>query len=190
MSPRRMRRAPPQPPRCPPQRPLPLPAPDLAGRCWLAVNSAGSATIAGSLGFNMMFSHLRTVAQYRSYVAAYREAGGNGRIAANRPVFVGPDDDAAFELAGDALRILWRRFRDEGKIPADTPEPARARDLCGHPINFLVGGPETVARQLRELHEQVPFDVANVEVRWDGLSHELVRDSLTRLMSAFDLEGR
>ena len=168
----------------PAQQPLPVPAPDLAGRCWLAVNSVGSATIAGSLGFNMMFSHFRTVEQYRSYVAAYREAGGSGLIAANRPIFVGPDDDSAFELAGDALRILWRRFRDEGKIPADTPEPAQARDLCGHPINFLVGGPESVARQLLELHEQVPFDVANVEVRWDGLSHELVCDSLTRLMAA------
>ena len=36
--------------------------------------------------------------------------------------------------------------------------------------------------QLRELHEQAPFDVANVEVRWAGLSPELVRDSLRRLM--------
>ena len=51
-----------------------------------------------------------------------------------------------------------------------------------HPINFIVGGPESVARQLQELHEQVPFDVANVEVRWAGLTHDLVRDSLRRLM--------
>jgi hypothetical protein len=29
---------------------------------------------------------------------------------------------------------------------------------------------------------RVPFDVANVELRWDGLWHELVRDSLRRLM--------
>ena len=32
------------------------------------------------------------------------------------------------------------------------------------------------------LHNEVPFDVANVEVRWAGLTHELVRDSLRRLM--------
>jgi alkanesulfonate monooxygenase SsuD/methylene tetrahydromethanopterin reductase-like flavin-dependent oxidoreductase (luciferase family) len=166
----------------PPHRPLPVPAPDLAGRCWVAVNSAGSARIAGSLGFNMLFSHLRTPEQYRQYAAVYREAGGTGLIAANRPVFVGPDDRSAFDLAETALRILWRRFRQEGKIPADTPEPERPQDLCGHPINFIVGGPESVARQLHALHEQVPFDVANVEVRWAGLSHELVCDNLRRLM--------
>ena len=37
-------------------------------------------------------------------------------------------------------------------------------------------------RRLRDLHEQAPFDVAHVEVRWAGLSHELVCDSLRRLM--------
>jgi alkanesulfonate monooxygenase SsuD/methylene tetrahydromethanopterin reductase-like flavin-dependent oxidoreductase (luciferase family) len=166
----------------PPHHPLPVPAPDLARRCWLAANSVGSAQIAGKLGFNMLFSHLRTPQQYRQYASAYRESGGTGLIAANRPVFVGPDDNTAFALAEPALRILWRRFRQEGKIPADTPEPARPEDLCGHPINFLVGGPETVRRQLRALHEEVPFDVANVEVRWAGLSHKLVCDSLRLLV--------
>ena len=169
----------------PAHRPLPVPAPDLAGRCWVAANSVGAARIAGSLGFNMLFSHLRTPEQYRRYAAAYREAGGAGLIAANRPVFVGPDDRAAFDLAEEALRILWRRFRREGKIPTDTPEPERPQDLCGHPINFIVGGPETVARRLHALHDEVPFDVANVEVRWAGLTHERVRDSLERLMSMF-----
>ncbi len=111
----------------PPHRPLPVPAPDLARRCWLAANSVGSARIAGSLDFNMLFSHLRTPEQYRQYAAAYRESGGTGLIAANRPVFVGPDDATAFDLAETALRILWRRFRQEGKIPADTPEPDTTR---------------------------------------------------------------
>jgi alkanesulfonate monooxygenase SsuD/methylene tetrahydromethanopterin reductase-like flavin-dependent oxidoreductase (luciferase family) len=161
---------------------LPVPAVDLAGRCWLAVNSLGSARIAGTFNFNMLFSHLRTPEQYRQYRAVYRAAGGTGLVAANRPVFVGPDDEGAFARIEPALRTLWRRFRAEGKIPAETPEPARPDNLCGHPINFIVGGPESVARQLRELHVEAPFDVANVEVRWAGLPHELVCDSLRRLM--------
>ncbi len=166
----------------PPHRALPVPSADLPDRCWVAVNSVGSARIAGSSRFNMLFSHLRTPDQYRQYSAAYREAGGTGLIAANRPVFVGPDDRTAFDRAEPALRTLWRRFRDEGKIPAETPEPEHPSDLCAHPINFIVGGPETVARQLLELHEQSPFDVANVEIRWADLSHELTLDSLRRLM--------
>jgi alkanesulfonate monooxygenase SsuD/methylene tetrahydromethanopterin reductase-like flavin-dependent oxidoreductase (luciferase family) len=162
---------------------LPKPRADLPERCWVAVNSVGSARIAGRVGFNVMFSHLRTPAQYRDYTAVYRSVGGRGWIAANRPVFVGPDDATAFTLAEPALRILWRRFRDEGKIPAETPEPSAAADLCGHPINFIVGGPATVARGLRQLHAESPFDVANLEVRWTGLSDELIRESLTRLMA-------
>jgi len=166
----------------PPHYPLPVPAADLPRRCWVAVNSLGSARIAGRLNFNMLFSHLRTPAQYREYQAAYRSAGGMGLIAANRPVFIGPDDEIAFDLAEPALRILWGRFQQEGKIPAKTVEPAERTELCAHPINFIVGGPESVARQLCELHREAPFDVANVEVRWAGLSHALVCDSLRRLM--------
>jgi len=161
---------------------LPVSPKDLLHRSWVAVNSVGSAKIAGQFNFNILFSHLRTPDQYRQYRIAYRAAGGTGLIAANRPVFVGPDDESAFARAAPALRTLWRRFQQEGKIPAETVEPARLADLCAHPINFIVGGARSVARQLLELYEQVPFDVANVEVRWAGLSQELVHDCLRRLM--------
>jgi len=161
---------------------LPGPCANLPGRCWVAVNSIGSARIAGALNFNMLFSHLRTSEQYRKYRSIYREAGGTGLVAANRPVFVGQDDASAWSEAEPALRILWRRFRDEGKIPADVPEPTSAADLCAHPINFIVGGPQSVARQLCQLRQQISFDVLNVELRWAGLTHEQVRASLRRLM--------
>jgi alkanesulfonate monooxygenase SsuD/methylene tetrahydromethanopterin reductase-like flavin-dependent oxidoreductase (luciferase family) len=157
---------------------FPRPTPDLAPRCWVAVNSSGAARIAGQFNFNVLFSHLRTPQQYRQYTDAYRSAGGTRLIAANRPVFVG-DVDAVVP----ALRVLWRRFRDEGKIPRDMPEPDSIDALAAHPINFMLGGPKAVAREIRELHDQAPFDVLNVEVRWTGLSHELVRQSLSALMN-------
>jgi alkanesulfonate monooxygenase SsuD/methylene tetrahydromethanopterin reductase-like flavin-dependent oxidoreductase (luciferase family) len=161
---------------------LPRAAADLQQRCWTAVNSIAAARIAGRFNFNVLFSHLRTPQQYQMYVREYRDAGGSRLIAANRPVFVGADDDDAFGCAEHALRLLWRRFAREGKINASVAEPASPPDLCGHPLNFIVGGPQTVARKLMELHQTVPFDVANVEVRWAGLSHEQVCDSLRRLM--------
>jgi alkanesulfonate monooxygenase SsuD/methylene tetrahydromethanopterin reductase-like flavin-dependent oxidoreductase (luciferase family) len=160
---------------------LPVPAGDLAGRCWIAVNSVGSARIAGRFNFNMMYSHLRTPEQYRAYRAAYAAEGGSRLVAMNRPVFVGPGDASAFEIARPALQTLWRRFQREGKVPADMREPRQVQELCAHPINFLVGGPETVAAKLLELHRQVPFDVANLEIRWEGLSHKHICDSLERL---------
>jgi alkanesulfonate monooxygenase SsuD/methylene tetrahydromethanopterin reductase-like flavin-dependent oxidoreductase (luciferase family) len=172
----------------PAHAPLPIPAADLASRSWIAVNSVGSAHIAGTLGFNMLFSHLRTPEQYRQYTSIFRQAGGAGHVAANRPVHLAHDDATAFARAEPALRILWRRFRDEGKIPAGASEPQRPQDLCGHPLNFLVGSPQTVARQLEELHASAPFDVANFEVRWAGLHPADVHDCLTRL--AHDLRPR
>ena len=38
------------------------------------------------------------------------------------------------------------------------------------------------AKDIPQLHRKMLIDVANVEVRWDGLSHGLVLDSLRRLM--------
>jgi alkanesulfonate monooxygenase SsuD/methylene tetrahydromethanopterin reductase-like flavin-dependent oxidoreductase (luciferase family) len=168
----------------PAHTPLPLPAADLSSRCWLAVNSVAAARIAGALRFNMLFSHLRTPAQYREYRAAYHQAGGGGLVAANRPVHVAKDDDTAFARAEPALRILWKRFRAEGKIPADAAEPRRIEELCAHPINFIVGGPERVAVQLADLHSKSPYDVANLEVRWDGLDIEAIADCMNLLASS------
>lgn len=165
----------------PQHRPLPVAAADLLSRSWLAVNSAGSARIAGALGFNMMFSHLRTPAQYREYSAVYARAGGKGLIAANRPVFVGADDRTAWEEAAPALRILWRRFQHEGKIPAGMAEPTDPRALCDHPINFLVGGSEAVAREINALRSEVAFDVINLEPHWAGLTEAQIEGTIRRL---------
>jgi alkanesulfonate monooxygenase SsuD/methylene tetrahydromethanopterin reductase-like flavin-dependent oxidoreductase (luciferase family) len=139
--------------------------------------------VAGMFNFNMMMSHLRTVDQYRQQIDTYRAAGGKGLVAANRPVFVGPNHHAARDMIEPALRTLWRRFQADEKIPRNVPEPANVDDLAAHPINFIVGGPESVIREIRALHEQVPFDVLNVEFRWAGLSHEQVCDSLRRFMT-------
>lgn len=165
----------------PSHKSLPISDPTLTSRCWLAVNSIGAAKIAGEMNFSMLFSHLRTPAQYRQYVDAYRQAGGSGKIAINRPVIVAETDSTAWQEAEEAVRTLWRRFRAEGKIGANVPEPSSVRECCGHPLNFLVGSPESLGRQLCELHSEVAFDVANLEIRWAGLSHEQVRHSLELL---------
>ena len=129
----------------------------------------------------MMFSHLRTPDEYRRYRSIYEEAGGHGLVAANRPVYVGSDDASAANDVEPALRRLWRRFQSEGKIPADRDESPSLHECAAHPINFLFGGPESVARQIDELREYVDFDVLNLEPRWAGLTVENVHKSLHRL---------
>jgi alkanesulfonate monooxygenase SsuD/methylene tetrahydromethanopterin reductase-like flavin-dependent oxidoreductase (luciferase family) len=163
---------------------LPKASPTLHTRSWQAVNSVGSAQNAGRLGVNMMYSHLRTPEQYKQYRQAYLDAGGTGLIAANRPVYVGVDDATAIAELEPALRTLWRRFRSEGKISAETPEPGDPYALCGHPINFLVGGPESVARQIAALRAETDFDVINLEPSWAGLTPEQIHGTIRRLAEA------
>jgi alkanesulfonate monooxygenase SsuD/methylene tetrahydromethanopterin reductase-like flavin-dependent oxidoreductase (luciferase family) len=158
---------------------LPCARADLLTRSWCAANSLEAAAIAGRGGHNMMFSFLRTPEQYERLFAAYRGAGGRGSVAANRPLYLGEDDAAAWEEAEPALRVLWRRFVQEGRIPADRPEPERFT-LENAPGQFVVGGPETVVRFVRGLRRRVPFDTFNVEPRWEGLPPERVRRCLER----------
>jgi alkanesulfonate monooxygenase SsuD/methylene tetrahydromethanopterin reductase-like flavin-dependent oxidoreductase (luciferase family) len=162
-------------------RPLPLARPDLHERAWVAANSLDAARIAARGGFNMLFSFLRTPEQYEALYQAYREEGGRGSVAANRPVYVGEDDPSAWAEAEPALRILWRRFVEEGKIPRDRPEPVTF-NLENAPGQFVVGGPDTVARFIRDLRARIPFDVFNVEPRWAGFTPEQVQASMRRFM--------
>lgn len=160
--------------------PLPRARPDLLARSWLAANSLEAAAMAGLGGHNVMFSFLRTPEQYAQLYAAYLGAGGKGRVAANRPVYVGADDASAWAEAEPALRILWRRFVGEGKIPKDRPEPERF-NLENAPGQFLVGGPESVARYIQSLRDRVPFDTFNLEPRWAGLTPAQVQTTIRRM---------
>lgn len=162
--------------------PLPVARPDLSARSWVAANSREAAEIAARGGHNMMFSFLRTPEQYAVLREAYVQAGGTGRVAANRPVYVAKDDATAWREAEPALRILWKRFVEEGKIPQDRPEP-REVDLTNAPGQFVVGSPETVVRFIRSLRAQVPFDTFNIEPRWAGITPEQVEANL-RLFAA------
>ncbi len=163
--------------------PLPPPNNDLKSRCWQAVNSVGSAQIAGELNLNMMYSHLRTPEQYEDYRKVYLQFGGTGLIAANRPIYVGKTDDAAWSEVEPAMRKLWRRFQVEGKISKDISESEDVRELAIHPINFIVGDAKSVARQILELYSYVPFDVLNAEARWDGLSAQKTLDTIDLLVN-------
>ena len=171
--------------------PLPLARRDLRARSWVAANSLEAARIAAQGGHNMMWSFLRTPSQYAALSDAYREAGGAMSVAANRPILVAETDAAAWEGAEAGLRLLWKRFVEEGKIPRDRPEPARF-DAGNTPGQFLVGSPETVIRFIRDLRRVVPFDTFNVEPRWAGFTPEQVQASIrlfaTRVMPVFAKE--
>jgi alkanesulfonate monooxygenase SsuD/methylene tetrahydromethanopterin reductase-like flavin-dependent oxidoreductase (luciferase family) len=153
---------------------------------WIAANSEPQAYVAGERGYGMMLSRERDTGSMTRLVAAYREgrvAGGQppagGRIAASRPVFVGPTDAAAEAVAAPAVAIMVERQRQERPAFADLPPPADFADACRR-VQFLAGSPETIAAEVRRLYDEVPFTALHVQPRWQGLPHEQVLASIRR----------
>ncbi|HEX2035829.1 MAG TPA: LLM class flavin-dependent oxidoreductase [Chloroflexota bacterium] len=152
---------------------------------WIAANSEAQGYLAGRRGFGVMLSRERGVGTMGRIVAAYgagREAAGRppgGRIAASRPVYVGASDEAARDEAASAVAIMVERQRRERPQYADLPPPSTFDEACDR-VQFLVGGPHTVAAEVRRLYEQVPFTAMHVQPRWQGLAPELVQTSIRR----------
>ena len=114
---------------------------------------------------------------------AYRAAGGTGLIAANRPVFVGPDDETAFALAEPALRILWRRFRQEGQDSRRDPRAGTDRRTSAAIRSTSSSADPSRSRgSFARFTSRCRSTSPTSRCAGPGSSHELVRDSLRRLM--------
>jgi alkanesulfonate monooxygenase SsuD/methylene tetrahydromethanopterin reductase-like flavin-dependent oxidoreductase (luciferase family) len=63
---------------------------------------------------------------------------------------------------------------------ASLPTPADFEQACGR-VQFVAGGPERVAAEVRALYAQVPFTALHIQPRWQGLAPEQVQASIRRL---------
>jgi hypothetical protein len=59
----------------------------------------------------------------------------------------------------------------------DLPTPADFDEACAR-VQFVVGGPATVAKEVQVLYEQVPFTHLHIQPRWKGLPPERVQRSI------------
>jgi alkanesulfonate monooxygenase SsuD/methylene tetrahydromethanopterin reductase-like flavin-dependent oxidoreductase (luciferase family) len=154
---------------------------------WIAANSEAQAREAGRRGYGVMLSRERDPGSMAALVGAYgagRAEGGRpargGRVAASRPVYVGATDAAARQEAGEAVAGMVERQRRERPRFADLPAPESFEEACRR-VQFVVGGPEAVAAEVRRLYTQVPFTALHVQPRWQGLAPQHVRASIRRL---------
>jgi alkanesulfonate monooxygenase SsuD/methylene tetrahydromethanopterin reductase-like flavin-dependent oxidoreductase (luciferase family) len=153
---------------------------------WIAANSTAQAHQAGRRGYGVMLSRERGPGEMEKIVASYlqgrAEAGlplDKGRIGASRPMYVGESDAGAREAAEEAVWTMVDRQRRERAQYADLPRPATFEEACAR-VQFVAGGPETVAQAVRELRQQVPFTALHVQPRWQGLPHPRVMESIRR----------
>jgi len=164
---------------------LPRAVRPLSELLWIASNSASQAHVAGLRDYGIMLSRERGPGEMEQIVASYgagrREAGlpPGGRVAASRPVYVGRTDGEAREEAALAVNLMVERQRRERPKFADLPPPVDFDDACAR-VQFVTGGPESVAQTVRELHAHIPFSALHIQPRWVGLSPAQVQASIGR----------
>jgi alkanesulfonate monooxygenase SsuD/methylene tetrahydromethanopterin reductase-like flavin-dependent oxidoreductase (luciferase family) len=164
---------------------LPRATRPLADLLWIAANSEAQARLSGERGYGIMLSRERRLGEMARIVQAYRtgreEAGlpPGGRIAASRPVFVGESDDNAREAVEHAVALMVARQRRERPQYAGLPAPTSFAEACER-VQFVAGGPDTVAQAVRDLLAEIPFTALHVQPRWQGLAPEQVQASIRR----------
>jgi alkanesulfonate monooxygenase SsuD/methylene tetrahydromethanopterin reductase-like flavin-dependent oxidoreductase (luciferase family) len=151
----------------------PVPGAGAAVEVWVLGSSAGeSAQVAGRHGLrfaaNYHVSPATVLEATEAYRAAFVPSAGLDRpyVAVSADVVVGPDDEAARELAtGFGLWVLSVR-RGQGAIPFPSPAEARRhrwseedRALVKDRVDTqFVGSPETVVAQLEQLRQATEAD--------------------------------
>lgn len=158
--------------------PTPLQRP--ADFVWLGASSEPTARLAGRLGYGLQLPRGRPPESYLPIVESYREewqragqGAGAPRISIARCIYVGEDDAEALATAEPAVRRFARRW---SPAVADTPS---LREVVDH-MHFWVGGPETVACQLRELQAATGLTHLSMQPTWENLPQAAALASLRR----------
>ena len=165
---------------------LPRAVRPLSESLWIASNSREQARVSGRRGYGIMLSRERGAGEREKIVESYREGRAEagldptaGRIAASRPVYVGRSDAEAREESADAVWEMVARQRRERPQFADLQMPVDFDEACAR-VQFVAGGPDTVAALVRELYEQIPFTALHIQPRWKGLPSQQVQTSIQR----------
>ncbi|MBI3973737.1 MAG: LLM class flavin-dependent oxidoreductase [Chloroflexi bacterium] len=163
---------------------LPCATRPLSDSLWIAANSAGQATVAGRRGYGLMLSRERSLDEMLTLVQAYEtgraESGlpaRGGRVAASRALLVAPTDEAARCAAEEAVSILVKRQRETRPQYANLPLPV-SFDVACRRVQFLAGGPDMIAEDIRRLRQEVPFAAFHIQSRWQGLAPRDVEQSI------------
>lgn len=164
----------------------PRPERPLRDFLWLGAMSPATAATAGEFGYGLQLPRGRAGADFAEVLGAYRaarcEAGHSRedeRVAIARMIYVGADDEAALAEAGPSITRFYTQSK---QYVAGDPVPSVPEIIARQ--HLIVGGPETCARQIAELHEVTGLTHLSVQPTWVGLSHEHAMASIRRFGEA------
>ncbi|WP_338090942.1 LLM class flavin-dependent oxidoreductase [Pelagibacterium halotolerans] len=157
---------------------------DITTRLWAAARDEPTIAHLADLGINLVVGQAETGPVQANYVEQYRKAGGKGRTRGVRLVHVAPTHAEALARTEAASDLYFSQMTkggyhkeaiDKGLFPAE-PE---SREAMLEQINFIVGTPETVIKELNTYIAQTGVDQLDAMVRIPRLAigdvHECMR---------------
>lgn len=153
---------------------------------WLAANNDAGVRRAARLADTWYLNPHGSVDELERQVALYLDERGSrpDELPLMREACVAPTDEEAFALARPHLEAKYRAYvawgQDEA-VPAGDSLDRDWEQLCRG--RFLIGSPETVARQVLELRDRLGVDTLVVRVQWPGSPHADALRSLELLGS-------
>jgi len=165
-------------------RPVQQPHPPV----WIGANSNAAVRRAARIGDTWYINPHAKLSVLETQMPEYRRAleeAGKGEpetLPLAREVFVGESNAEAVELARPYLEKKYGTYVDWGQdkvMPGEDalalPFDELARD------RFLIGDPDTVARELRRYEERLGANFVVLRFQWAGMDHERVTEAI-RLM--------
>ncbi|MGV9799287.1 LLM class flavin-dependent oxidoreductase [Mycobacterium sp. NPDC003449] len=157
---------------------------DLTDRIHLASIDPQTIELAARRGFGY-FAGLFGGARQADLAVSFRRAGGRGPVRAVRMVFVGTDDTEARDLAEPAVMRFWSNFTPpspQWRRVVEEAGPMTYEQITAE-LGWIVGGPETVARELHGSAAVCDLDGLDIAFHAPGLD----RVSADRSMERFAL---
>lgn len=159
---------------------------DITTRLWAAARDILTLTHLAETGVNLVVGQAEVGEVQANYVRQYREAGGTGLTRGVRLVYVAPTMEQAMAESAAAAELYFSQMSqggyikeaiDKGILPA---KPASHQAMLDQ-ISFIVGTPDSVARQLNDYLDLTGIDQLDAMVQIPRLEPQHVHASMRLL---------
>ena len=142
---------------------------------WMAANNDSAVRRAARLADTWLVNPHTTVDELERQLVLFREERGSDpeELPVIREVCIAETDEEAVELARPHLDSKYKAYVDWGQSEVLPPSDTLRREWDElRAGRFMLGSPETVTAEIRELRDRLGVTELLVRVQWPGLPHE------------------
>ena len=162
----------------------PRPSSELRQRIWIACRDRSTLEQVRDLDLHLVVGQVEAGVRQRRTLDQFRQLGGQGQVRGCRLVHVAETEPEALAAVAEAALAYFEVYSQgpyyqegvaEGRISAHPPQDLR--DLLRR-VDFLVGDPESVTRQVQEYLQITGVDQLDVMMHVAGIKAEAIRRSM------------